>query len=31
LLWPRTYHYLFIARRDDVLKELRSFVDGLPK
>ncbi len=31
LLWPRTYHYLFIARRDDVLKELRSFADSLPR
>ena len=31
ILWPRTYHYLFIARQDDVLKELRAFIDSLPK
>jgi len=31
VLWPRTYHYLFIARRDDVLNEMRSFVDRLPQ
>jgi len=31
LLWPRSYHYLFIARRDNVLKELRSFADSLPQ
>jgi hypothetical protein len=30
LLWPHAYHYLFIARQEQVLKELRTFVDILP-
>lgn len=29
LLWPHVYHYLFIAKQDETLKELRSFIDGL--
>lgn len=31
ILWPHTYHYLFIARRDDVLSELSLFLNGLPE
>jgi hypothetical protein len=31
VLWQRTYHYLFIARQNDVLKELRAFIGSLPR
>jgi len=31
LLWPHVFHYLFIARQEQVLKELRAFVDSLPQ
>ncbi len=31
LLWPHVYHYLFIAKQNETLKELRSFIDSLPQ
>jgi Predicted hydrolases or acyltransferases (alpha/beta hydrolase superfamily) len=29
LVWPHVYHYLFIAKQDDTLRELRSFIGDL--
>jgi hypothetical protein len=31
VLWPHVYHYLFIAKPDDVLEEMRAFIGSLPK
>ncbi|MGB8259451.1 MAG: alpha/beta hydrolase [Terracidiphilus sp.] len=31
VLWPRVYHYLFIARPEETLKEMRAFIDSLPQ
>lgn len=31
LLWPHVYHYLFIAKQDETLQELRSFISSLPQ
>jgi non-heme chloroperoxidase len=31
ILWPNVYHYLFISREADVLREVRSFINTLPQ
>ncbi len=31
LLWPHVYHYLFIAKQEDTLRELQSFIKDLPQ